>query len=148
MPKFKLSRRHMLRGMMGGTAVAVGLPMLEAMLNSNGTALAGGEPTMASDLFALAAVMYRCLTGRAVASTMQPPSAFQPDLDPRLDQVLAHALHAEPSNRLSPRRLRAELERIRSVPMILVSRLDLADPEPRPVIYGDPMMRVNAVPTA
>jgi hypothetical protein len=29
--------------MMGGTAVAVGLPMLEAMLNSNGTALAGGE---------------------------------------------------------------------------------------------------------
>ncbi len=110
--------------------------------------LAGGEPTMASDLFALAAVMYRCLTGRAVASTMQPPSAFQPDLDPRLDQVLAHALHAEPSNRLSPRRLRAELEQIRSVPMILVSRLDLADPEPRPVIYGDPMMRVSAVPTA
>ncbi|MCA9719602.1 MAG: protein kinase [Myxococcales bacterium] len=110
--------------------------------------LAGGEPGQASDLFALAAVMYRCLTGRPVASTMQPPSAFQPDLDPRLDQVLAHALHAEPSMRLSPRRLRAELAGIRDMPMILVSRLDLADPEPRPVIYGDPVMRVSAVPTA
>ncbi len=41
---FKLSRRRMLRGMLGGTAVAVGLPPLEAMLNANGTALAGDLP--------------------------------------------------------------------------------------------------------
>jgi hypothetical protein len=40
--KFKLNRRRMLRGMLGGSAVAVGLPVLEAMLNSNGTAFAGG----------------------------------------------------------------------------------------------------------
>jgi hypothetical protein len=42
MPKFKLSRRTMLRGMVGGTAVAVGLPPLEAMFNANGTAHADG----------------------------------------------------------------------------------------------------------
>ena len=40
--KFKLNRRHMLKGMMGGSAVAVGLPMLEAMLNEHGDAYAGG----------------------------------------------------------------------------------------------------------
>jgi Protein of unknown function (DUF1552) len=37
-----LSRRTMLRGLMGGTSVAVGLPLLEAMLDANGTAHAGG----------------------------------------------------------------------------------------------------------
>jgi hypothetical protein len=40
---FKLGRRRMLRGMLGGSAVAVGLPLLEAMLNRSGTALAGGQ---------------------------------------------------------------------------------------------------------
>ena len=39
-----LSRRTMLRGMAGGAAVMVGLPILDAMLNSNGTAFAGGSP--------------------------------------------------------------------------------------------------------
>ncbi|NUP06370.1 MAG: DUF1552 domain-containing protein [Polyangiaceae bacterium] len=40
-----LRRRAMLRGIVaGGASVAVGLPLLEIMLNSHGTALAGGEP--------------------------------------------------------------------------------------------------------
>ena len=39
-----LGRRKLLRGMIGGSAVAVGLPLLEAMLDRSGTALAGGEP--------------------------------------------------------------------------------------------------------
>jgi hypothetical protein len=39
-----LSRRAMLRGALGGAAVTVGLPPLEAMLNLHGTALAGGRP--------------------------------------------------------------------------------------------------------
>jgi hypothetical protein len=39
---WKLGRRRMLRGMLGGAAVAVGLPPLEAMLNGNGDAYAGG----------------------------------------------------------------------------------------------------------
>jgi hypothetical protein len=39
------SRRRVLRGMMGGAAVSVGLPFLDAFLNGNGTALAStGQP--------------------------------------------------------------------------------------------------------
>ncbi len=37
------SRRNVLRGMLGGTAVTVGLPFLDCFLNSNGTALADGR---------------------------------------------------------------------------------------------------------
>ena len=36
----RLSRRNVLRGMLGGTAVTVGLPVLECFLNTNGTAYA------------------------------------------------------------------------------------------------------------
>jgi Protein of unknown function (DUF1552) len=39
-----LARRRFLHGMLGGGCFALGLPMLEAMLNRNGTALASGEP--------------------------------------------------------------------------------------------------------
>ncbi|MFT4624089.1 MAG: hypothetical protein ACI8PZ_002748 [Myxococcota bacterium] len=38
-----LSRRTVLRGVLGGAAVSVGLPLLEAMLDVNGEALATGE---------------------------------------------------------------------------------------------------------
>ncbi len=43
MRNFKLSRRRMLRGLVGGSSVVVGLPILEAMLNTHGTALANGS---------------------------------------------------------------------------------------------------------
>jgi hypothetical protein len=39
-----IHRRRVLRGMLGGTAIAVGLPFLECFLNTNGTALADGAP--------------------------------------------------------------------------------------------------------
>ncbi len=39
-----LSRRTLLKGMLGGAAVCVGLPTLEAMLNNHGDALANGSP--------------------------------------------------------------------------------------------------------
>ncbi len=38
------SRRRVLRGVVGGSAVAVGLPLLNCFLNGNGTALADGSP--------------------------------------------------------------------------------------------------------
>lgn len=44
MKKLILSRRAMLRGLAGGTLATVGLPVFEAMLDSNGEALAGGAP--------------------------------------------------------------------------------------------------------
>lgn len=40
----KLNRRTVLRGMVGGAAVNVALPLLNCMLNTNGTALANGKP--------------------------------------------------------------------------------------------------------
>ena len=42
--KPRLTRRSMLRGMLGGTAVSVALPFLECFLNERGTALASGAP--------------------------------------------------------------------------------------------------------
>lgn len=39
-----LSRRKILRGILGGGAVTVALPYLDCFLNSNGTALASGKP--------------------------------------------------------------------------------------------------------
>jgi len=44
MAKWQLNRRKMLRGALGGEAVAVCIPPLEAMFNSHGTAHADGTP--------------------------------------------------------------------------------------------------------
>src|SRR5262245_54082769 len=41
--RWALDRRRVLRGALYGSGIAVGLPALEAMLNGNGTALAGGR---------------------------------------------------------------------------------------------------------
>ena len=38
-----IERRTVLRGLLGGSAVGVGLPVLECMLTTNGDALASGE---------------------------------------------------------------------------------------------------------
>lgn len=38
------NRRHVLKGLLGGTAITVGLPFLEYFLNNSGTALASGAP--------------------------------------------------------------------------------------------------------
>lgn len=39
-----ITRRHVLRGLLGGTAVSVALPLLDCFLDGNGTALASGAP--------------------------------------------------------------------------------------------------------
>lgn len=43
MPSLKLHRRAMLRGMLGGAAVGVGLPLLDVFLDDHGEALANGD---------------------------------------------------------------------------------------------------------
>ena len=40
----RINRRTILRGMLGGAAINVGLPLLDCFLNANGTALASGAP--------------------------------------------------------------------------------------------------------
>ncbi|MCO4770001.1 MAG: DUF1552 domain-containing protein [Deltaproteobacteria bacterium] len=42
MSRYSLDRRTVLKGLLGGAAITVALPPLEAMLNANGTALADG----------------------------------------------------------------------------------------------------------
>lgn len=42
--KTRLTRRSVLRGLIGGTAVSIGLPVLDMFLNANGTAFASGAP--------------------------------------------------------------------------------------------------------
>lgn len=42
--KRSIARRTLLRGAIAGTSVAIGLPLLDAMLDDHGEALAGGEP--------------------------------------------------------------------------------------------------------
>ena len=42
--KLRFSRRSVLRGMLGGAAVYMGLPALDVFLNGNGTAFANGAP--------------------------------------------------------------------------------------------------------
>ncbi len=42
MPSFSLDRRSFLRGVIGGAAISVGLPPLEAMFNAHGDTLAAG----------------------------------------------------------------------------------------------------------
>jgi hypothetical protein len=44
MAKFELNRRNFLRGAAYGSAIAVGVPILDALLNVNGTAFAQGAP--------------------------------------------------------------------------------------------------------
>lgn len=44
MTRLLLPRRVVLRGLLGGSAVTVALPLLDAMLNDNGSALAQGDP--------------------------------------------------------------------------------------------------------
>ncbi len=39
-----MNRRKVLKGMLGGCAVNVALPLLNCFLNGNGTALAAGAP--------------------------------------------------------------------------------------------------------
>src|SRR5471030_1140466 len=43
-PMRTLNRRKMLRGMLGGGAVTLGVPSLDCFLNTNGTAQASGAP--------------------------------------------------------------------------------------------------------
>jgi hypothetical protein len=42
--RYSVGRRSLLRGMLYGSAVSIGLPLFESMLNANGTALAEGAP--------------------------------------------------------------------------------------------------------
>ncbi|MCS6797673.1 MAG: protein kinase [Myxococcota bacterium] len=60
---------------------------------------AGGEPTPASDVFGLGAVLYELLTLRSPAEGFVPPSQVHPEASADLDAVLLRALSADPARR-------------------------------------------------
>ncbi|MFO0613587.1 MAG: DUF1552 domain-containing protein [Polyangiaceae bacterium] len=75
--KLKLDRRTVLRGITAGGLVAVGLPLLDIMLNSNGTALADGEP--------LPMQFMTWFFGNGVRLDKFEPAKTGPDWEPSLE---------------------------------------------------------------
>lgn len=76
-----LSRRRILRGMLGGAAVTVGIPLLDCFLDSNGTAMAG---TRAALPVCFGTWYYGCglNPGRWEPKIVGPNYEFGPELQP------------------------------------------------------------------
>ncbi|MBM4374548.1 MAG: DUF1552 domain-containing protein [Deltaproteobacteria bacterium] len=76
LPRRAIDRRAMLKGLLGGTLVGVGLPMLEAMLDSNGTAFADGDalPTRFGLWFFGNGVRLDSWTPTSTGANWQPPA--------------------------------------------------------------------------
>lgn len=62
----------------------------------------GAAPTPASDAYAFAAIVHHCLTGRAPLGCVAAPSSLAPELDARVDALLADGLSPDPDHRPSP----------------------------------------------
>ncbi|HVH99472.1 MAG TPA: protein kinase [Enhygromyxa sp.] len=78
--------------------------------------LAGVAPSPASDSYALAAMLYRCITGQLALGSMPTPSSIVAGIDRRIDALLALAMHPDPSKRPDPKQLRTEIATILTTP--------------------------------
>ncbi len=78
--------------------------------------LAGGEASKAADVYSLAALCYRLLSGRTPAGAVPPATARNPELDPRIDPLLREALHPEPAKRATLAALHDGLAHIVATP--------------------------------
>lgn len=99
--------------------------------------LAGREATPAADVYGLAATLYRCLAGTPLAGGAPPVSSLQPGLDPRIDEVLARALHPDPQHRPDLQSLRAELEAVLTEPS--TQPFSLVDPPQEAPVAAAPV---------
>ncbi|MBX7078653.1 MAG: protein kinase [Nannocystaceae bacterium] len=75
-----------------------------------------GVATAASDVYSLAALCYRLLTGRAPLGAVPPAHDRNRELDPRVDPLLRRALHPLPSERPSLGELGEGLAQILATP--------------------------------
>ncbi|PRQ09587.1 protein kinase domain-containing protein [Enhygromyxa salina] len=77
---------------------------------------AGAAPSPASDTYALAAMLYRCITGKLPLGSVPAPSRLVTGIDMRVDALLAKAMHPDPEQRLDPKALRTEVATILTTP--------------------------------
>ncbi|KIG13697.1 Serine/threonine protein kinase [Enhygromyxa salina] len=77
---------------------------------------AGAAPSPASDTYALAALLYRCITGKLPLGSVPAPSRLVTGIDMRVDALLAKAMHPDPEQRPDPKGLRTEVATILTTP--------------------------------
>ncbi len=75
----------------------------------------GAEASPASDTYALAALLYRLLTGEVPTGSVPGPST-RVKVDPRVDAVIRKALHPDPKQRLELEELGLELKHLLDTP--------------------------------
>ncbi|MFO7567807.1 MAG: protein kinase [Enhygromyxa sp.] len=96
--------------------------------------LAGAAPSPASDSYALAALLYRCITGQLPLGSVPPPSSIVAGVDRRLDALLAEAMHPDPEQRPDPKQLRTEIATILTTP----HKADQVAAKPEPAAAAEP----------
>lgn len=96
--------------------------------------LAGAAASPASDSYALAAMLYRCITGKLPLGSVPPPSSIVAGIDRRIDALLAEAMHPDPSKRPDPKQLRTEVATILTTP----HRADQVAAKPEPSVASEP----------
>jgi serine/threonine protein kinase/formylglycine-generating enzyme required for sulfatase activity len=76
------------------------------------------KPDHRADLYAVGVMLYQMLTGKLPRGNYQSPSEMQPEIDPRLDDIVEKAMAANPDHRYaSASAVRADLDRVLSQPM-------------------------------
>ncbi|MEM8953512.1 MAG: protein kinase, partial [Verrucomicrobiota bacterium] len=78
----------------------------------------GAEPDHRADIFALGVMLYQMLTGQIPRGMFRLPSEQEPNLDPRLDHVVATAMQTNPGERYQQvTQLWTDVDTIRTTPL-------------------------------
>lgn len=75
-----------------------------------------GDASPASDVYSMAALLYRLLFGRVPAGSVPAVNTRNTEIDPRVDALLRDALQPDPTLRISLAALRERLEHIATTP--------------------------------